>query len=139
MIGGIVYQGNDTNVNTTLQVGLGDFPLLLGLDDTLFVNPAGGNFYLDEGSDAIDSSVDSLDDRPEIDSLVGVFGREEITKVADRLIGDLDEQRSVFNPAPIRALRPPRPRRSSSPVATRSHLDRHTFRTRYLLSRTVHL
>lgn len=45
-----------------------------------------------------------LEARPEIDSLVGVFGREEITKVADRLVGDLDEQRSVFQPAPIRAL-----------------------------------
>ena len=47
---------------------------------------------------------DLLTDRPDIDSLVGVFGREEVTKVADRLLGDLDEQRSVFRPAPIRAL-----------------------------------
>ena len=38
---------------------------------------------------------------PEIDHLVGVFGREEVTKVADRLIGGLDEQRTVFQPAPI--------------------------------------
>lgn len=45
-----------------------------------------------------------LEERPEIDSLVGVFGREEITKIADRLVGDLEEQRSVFQPAPIRAL-----------------------------------
>ena len=45
-----------------------------------------------------------LEDRPEIDSLVGVFGREHITKVADRLVGDLEEQRTVFQPAPIRAL-----------------------------------
>jgi ribosomal protein S12 methylthiotransferase len=45
-----------------------------------------------------------LVDRPEIDSLVGVFGREEITKIADRLVGDLAEQRNVFQPAPIRAL-----------------------------------
>ncbi len=45
-----------------------------------------------------------LDERPEIDSLVGVFGREEITKVADRLVGDLAEQRTVFRPAAIRAL-----------------------------------
>lgn len=45
-----------------------------------------------------------LIDRPDIDSLVGVFGREEVTKVADRLLGDLDEQRNVFRPAPIRAL-----------------------------------
>src|SRR2546423_3869641 len=41
---------------------------------------------------------------PEIDHLVGVFGREEITKVADRMIGNLDEQRQVFRPAAIQAL-----------------------------------
>jgi ribosomal protein S12 methylthiotransferase len=45
-----------------------------------------------------------LEDRPDIDSLVGVFGREEITQVADRFVGNLDEQRSLFRPAPIRAL-----------------------------------
>ena len=37
---------------------------------------------------------DLLEDRPEIDHLVGVFGREEITQVADRLVGGLDEQRT---------------------------------------------
>ncbi|ADB17834.1 MiaB-like tRNA modifying enzyme YliG [Pirellula staleyi DSM 6068] len=45
-----------------------------------------------------------LEDRPGIDCLVGVFGREQITQVADRLLGSLEEQRSVFQPAPIRAL-----------------------------------
>ena len=45
-----------------------------------------------------------LTERPEIDSLVGVFGREEITQVADRLLGNLHEQRTLFRPAPIRAL-----------------------------------
>lgn len=45
-----------------------------------------------------------LEECPEIDHLVGVFGREEITKVADRLVGHLQEQRTVFRPAPIRAL-----------------------------------
>lgn len=45
-----------------------------------------------------------LEDRPDIDSLVGVFAREEITRIADRLVGDLQEQRSIFQPAPIRAL-----------------------------------
>ncbi len=45
-----------------------------------------------------------LEERPDIDSLVGVFGREEITKIADRLLGDLEEQRNIFQPAPIRAL-----------------------------------
>jgi len=45
-----------------------------------------------------------LEERPDIDHLVGVFGREEITRVADRLVGRLEEQRTVFRPAPIRAL-----------------------------------
>ena len=45
-----------------------------------------------------------LHERPEIDSLVGVFGRDEITRIADRLVGDLEEQRTIFQPAPIRAL-----------------------------------
>ncbi|QDU90074.1 Ribosomal protein S12 methylthiotransferase RimO [Pirellulimonas nuda] len=45
-----------------------------------------------------------LVDRPGIDHLVGVFGREEVTKVADRLIGGLEEQRLVFQPAPARPL-----------------------------------
>ena len=47
---------------------------------------------------------DLLEERPEIDCLVGVFGREEITRVADRMVGRLDEQRSVFQPAPIKTL-----------------------------------
>ena len=45
-----------------------------------------------------------LADMPEIDHLVGVFGRDEITRVADKLVGNLEEQRTVFRPAPVRAL-----------------------------------
>jgi len=49
-----------------------------------------------------------LEARPEIDGLVGVFGRDDIAAMANRLIGSmtstLHEQRSVFRPAPIRAL-----------------------------------
>jgi ribosomal protein S12 methylthiotransferase len=45
-----------------------------------------------------------LETLPQIDHLVGVFGREQVTKVADRLIAGLDEQRSVFRPAPSRPL-----------------------------------
>ena len=45
-----------------------------------------------------------LEERPDIDALVGVFGRDEIVSVADRLFGGLHEQRTVFRPAPIRAL-----------------------------------
>ena len=45
-----------------------------------------------------------LVERPGIDHLVGVFGREEVTKVADRLLGGLTEQRLVFHPAPTHPL-----------------------------------
>jgi ribosomal protein S12 methylthiotransferase len=41
---------------------------------------------------------------PEIDHVVGVFGRDEISKVADRLVGGLTEQRELFRPAPIKAM-----------------------------------
>jgi ribosomal protein S12 methylthiotransferase len=41
---------------------------------------------------------------PEVDHVVGVFGREEIVRVAERLLGGLDEQRTLFRPAPVRAL-----------------------------------
>ena len=43
-----------------------------------------------------------LEEHPDIDYLVGVFGREEITRVADRLVGNVNEQRTVFRPAAIR-------------------------------------
>jgi len=47
---------------------------------------------------------DLLERYPEVDQLVGVFGRDEITKVADRLIGNLRDQRTVFRPAPSTPL-----------------------------------
>jgi ribosomal protein S12 methylthiotransferase len=45
-----------------------------------------------------------LKDRPEIDQLIGVFAREEVTQVADRLLGGLEEQRCLFQPAPSNPL-----------------------------------
>ncbi|MEL7336679.1 MAG: MiaB/RimO family radical SAM methylthiotransferase, partial [Planctomycetota bacterium] len=47
-----------------------------------------------------------LEERPEIDALVGVFGRNEITDIAHRISGtsSAEEQRTIFRPAPIRAL-----------------------------------
>ncbi len=45
-----------------------------------------------------------LDEVPEIDHLVGVFGREEITKVAERFVNRLKEQRTVFRPAAVKAF-----------------------------------
>src|SRR6476469_1262360 len=47
-----------------------------------------------------------LDEVPGVDQIVGVFGREEIVQVADRarFRRDRDEQRSLFRPAPVKAL-----------------------------------
>jgi ribosomal protein S12 methylthiotransferase len=45
-----------------------------------------------------------LEQLPEIDQIVGVFGREEIVQVVDRAIAQQTEQRSIFRPAPVRAL-----------------------------------
>lgn len=44
-----------------------------------------------------------IDELPEIDHIVGVFGRDEINRVADHLIGGAREQRELFRPAPITA------------------------------------
>ena len=44
-----------------------------------------------------------LDEVPEVDQIVGVFGREEIARAADRIMGDLHEQRTIFRPAAVRA------------------------------------
>ncbi len=45
-----------------------------------------------------------LEARPEIDAMVGVFGRNDIVDVAHRLNSGIEEQQRVFRPAPIRPL-----------------------------------
>ena len=45
-----------------------------------------------------------LEKVPEVDQIVGVFGREEIVEVVDRALANQREQRSLFRPAPVRAL-----------------------------------
>src|SRR5205809_6195030 len=47
---------------------------------------------------------DLLKEVPEVDHIVGVFGREDIVEVVDRAIAGRLEQRSLFRPAPVRAL-----------------------------------
>jgi hypothetical protein len=59
VVGGTLYKGNVTNSN----FGLGASPITLSNNEPLFINAGLGNFYLAEGSKAIDSSVDSLADR----------------------------------------------------------------------------
>src|SRR6516162_1663767 len=45
-----------------------------------------------------------LQELPQVDQFAGVFGREEITQVVDRALAQDQEQRSVFRPAPVKAL-----------------------------------
>src|SRR6516165_8014279 len=47
---------------------------------------------------------DLLREVPDVDHIVGVFGREEIAQVVDRALTQRQEQRSLFRPAPVRAL-----------------------------------
>ncbi len=45
-----------------------------------------------------------IQEMPDIDHVVGIWGRDEISRVADHLVGGAREQRELFRPAPIRAL-----------------------------------
>lgn len=45
-----------------------------------------------------------LEEVPGVDQIIGVFGREEIAKAADRILGGAHEQRSLFRPAPVKAF-----------------------------------
>jgi ribosomal protein S12 methylthiotransferase len=45
-----------------------------------------------------------LEELPELDAVIGVFSRDEVARAAERLIGGLHDQRSLFRPAPARAL-----------------------------------
>ncbi len=45
-----------------------------------------------------------LEQCPGIDQVVGLFGRDEIALVAERLMDGVTEQRTLFRPAPTRAL-----------------------------------
>ena len=44
-----------------------------------------------------------LEEVPEVDQIIGVFGREEIARVAERILGEIHEQRTLFRPAAVRA------------------------------------
>ncbi len=78
ILGGSLYADNLTNAGDPFgnTIPLGEFSL--NLDDepnkTLFVNPANRNFYLDSGSLAIDSSIDSIEERFELNTVKAPMG-----------------------------------------------------------------
>ncbi|MHC4400827.1 MAG: nidogen-like domain-containing protein, partial [Planctomycetota bacterium] len=61
VIGMTIYKDNAQNANA--GTGLGSFARVLQPNDPLFVDGPGGNFYLREGSQAIDSSMNSMEER----------------------------------------------------------------------------
>lgn len=70
VIGGSLFQGNVTDSNA----GLGARPILLSDVDPLFLDASVGNFYLAPGSQAIDSSMESLEDRQALVSVRDPLG-----------------------------------------------------------------
>ncbi len=75
--GGNLYRRN-TNDPYRSSPGLGSFDIDLDsptqANKTLFINAAAGNFYLAPGSLAIDSSLDTLQDRPELVTVLNPLG-----------------------------------------------------------------
>jgi hypothetical protein len=69
VVGATVYQGNATHVmrNGAASGNLGNAAALLGASDPLFVDPSVANFYLAQDSDAIDSAISRMEDRPELE------------------------------------------------------------------------
>ncbi len=60
VVGGTLFAGPGT---PSANGNVGDFPIFVSASDTLFVNKDLDNFYLAPNSKAIDSSVDSVQDR----------------------------------------------------------------------------
>ncbi len=76
VVGVNLFQGNTNNGVT------GSNAILLAQTDPLFVNPANGNFYLARGSRAIDSSLNTLADRPNIVAVKSPLGIPQSSIVA---------------------------------------------------------
>lgn len=71
VVGTSLYQGNTTNANGGFA---GSNSIALANGDPLFVNSLNGNYYLASGSSAIDSSLNTLGDRPAITSVTDTIG-----------------------------------------------------------------
>ncbi|MFN0018362.1 MAG: choice-of-anchor L domain-containing protein [Pirellulaceae bacterium] len=77
ILGGTLFQGNTANSNVGLGTGSDDFPIVLNNTDALFVDFNLKNYYLKEGSQAIDSSIDTLLDRPALVTVTNPLGIAE--------------------------------------------------------------
>ena len=66
VVGGTVYHNNAQDLQVLTggnQIGLGAFPIVLDSTDILFVGADNDNFYPASGSEVIDSSIQSFQDR----------------------------------------------------------------------------
>lgn len=95
VIGGTVFQGNSANVSGSAS--LGQFPTVLSNNIPLFVSAGTGNLYPAPGSPLIDSSIDSLEDRPSIVAVKRPLGIAESPMLAPQL--DINGQLRVDDPA----------------------------------------
>lgn len=94
---GLVFQGNNRDTENTT---IGDFASILRLTDPLFVDLANGNFYPAAGASIIDSSIDSLEERPSLSSVKSPLGIAPSPILApDRdALGQLREDDPSFEP-----------------------------------------
>jgi hypothetical protein len=116
VLGGMLYQSNATNSN----VGLGTSAIVLAADTPLFRDPESNNFYLVPGSQAIDSSISSMTDRPAMTSVRTPLGIAPSPVVAP--------SRDVFGQ--IRTDDPsvePPPGAGENPFIDRGAIDRSDF------------
>ncbi|MHC4180710.1 MAG: GEVED domain-containing protein, partial [Planctomycetota bacterium] len=75
VVGGTVYKDNQIdNVGVPPGGAYADTEVFLSPSDPLFVDPSNENFHLAAGSRAIDSSVNSLEDRPELTTVQAPLG-----------------------------------------------------------------
>ena len=98
VLGANLYQ-NIVNPNINWGTGLGSFPISLASTDPLFVDPANDNFYLAAGSQAIDSSVNSLPDRTGMVSVETSLGEPQSPIIAPStdLLGQLRTANPLSN------------------------------------------
>jgi hypothetical protein len=62
------------NTSDTIGIGTGTFPIMTGSGEELFVDPENRNFYPIAGSRLIDSSIDTLQERPELANVMTAIG-----------------------------------------------------------------
>ncbi|MEO8493502.1 MAG: GEVED domain-containing protein, partial [Planctomycetota bacterium] len=117
VIGGTLYRGNAVN---TVGSGIGSFPVML-TTEPLFVDELNGNYYLQSGSKAIDSSVDSLPDRTALTLVRGPLGFNPSPILAPRQ--DALGQTRVDDPSVVSSV----PGQGSNVFKDRGAIDRADF------------